>query len=489
MRASLKAERRAPDLSVEVMAVRSSRSAVRARGLARDERGFVVPTSLFLVLAALGVVMVGVLASISAQSGTVRDLRTKSALQAAESGVDQALLRYNTYADQGTPLTAAFPCITAAGGRAAPSSGWCAGVTSNVGGGTATYYVHPVYSGALPASAEIVSVGNVSGVTRRVDVTATTAAGQQVFANATVIGLNGIQSAGNAEIHAVAATNGDYVLANNAKQCGQASVGLGHALVLNNNAGYYSGYTYPNCTGPLSASSVSHAPMSLAPASQGNAASSNDNARITNALNGGTPADLIQGNGNGNSNHDVNWNPATRVMSIDHKASLTLTGTKYSFCKVTLLQNSALYITAGQSVSIFFDSPEACGQTSGTTQLAVDQNTRISSADGSPTSAALIFVGSPVLATTAILSSNTSANGQCVQNFVVYAPYTDIHFDAFAKYCGAMGGKSIVLDSNAVIDSDSASQAYTLPPTSAHYGISKYIECPAAPASPPNSGC
>ena len=470
--------------------MRSTRLTVRARGLARDERGFVVPTSLFLVLAALAVVMVAVLASIEAQSGTVRDLRTKGALQAAESGVDQALLRYNTYADAGTPLTGSFPCITAAGGRAAPTSGWCPGVTSNVGSGTATYYVHPVYAGALPASMEIVSVGNTSGVTRRVDVTATSAAGQQVFANASVIGLNGITTAGNAEIHAVAATNGDYHLANNAKQCGYASVGLGHTLILDQNASYYSGYTYPNCTGPISASTVSHAPLSLAPASQGDAAVSNDNARITNAANGtGTPADLIQGNGNGNSNHDVNWSPGARTLTIDHKASLTLTGTKYSFCQVTLLQNSSLYVTAGQNVSIFFDSPESCGQASGVTQLAVDQNTRISSADGSPTSAALIFVGSPVLATNANLSSNTSANGACVQNFVVYAPFTDIHFDAFAKYCGAMGGKSITTDSNARIDSDSASSAYTLPPTSAHYGISKYIECTAAPASPPNNGC
>ena len=95
------------------------------------------------------------------------------------------------------------------------------------GGGTATYYVHPVYTGALPSSIEIVSVGNVSGVTRRVDVTANSSPGQQIFGSATVIGLNGITTAGNAQIHAVAATNGDLVLTNNSKQCGHASVGLG----------------------------------------------------------------------------------------------------------------------------------------------------------------------------------------------------------------------------------------------------------------------
>ena len=103
------------------------------------------------------------IASVEAQSGTTRDLRSKTALQVAESGVDQALLRYNTYADTGDPLNDAFPCITADGGRASTSGGWCAGVTAGDGAGTATYYVKPTYTvvggTSLPASLEIVSVG------------------------------------------------------------------------------------------------------------------------------------------------------------------------------------------------------------------------------------------------------------------------------------------------------------------------------------------
>src|SRR4051794_10076122 len=103
------------------------------RRRARKEDGFIVPTTLFMVLGALAIVMVSVIASIQAQSGTTRDLRSKSALQAAESGVNQALLRYNTYANVGAPLTGAFPCVTADGGRAAPSQGWCPGVNATDG--------------------------------------------------------------------------------------------------------------------------------------------------------------------------------------------------------------------------------------------------------------------------------------------------------------------------------------------------------------------
>jgi hypothetical protein len=299
-----------------------------------------------------------------------------------------------------------------------------------------------------------------------------------------VIGLNGIATSGNGEVHAVAATNGDYVLNNNSEQCGTVSVGVGRSLVLNQNSVYDSDTA---CTTPANPASVGHRQQTLPPASQGDAAVSNDDGRITNAVNGsGAPADLITGGSNA-----VTWDPRARTLTVNHHASLTLTGTKYSLCQLTLEQNSSLYITAGQQTTMFFDSPEACGQTSGVSQVTVNQLTRITGADGVPASIALIFVGSPVLATRAVMASNTSLNSTpaCVQNFVVYAPYTDIELNSNATYCGAMGAKSITLDSHAVITTDSSSQSYILPPTDPHFGVAKFVECSAATASPPNAGC
>ena len=77
------------------MRIRRSTAVVGARGVVLDERGFAVPTVLFMLLAALAVVSVGVVATIEAQSGTVRDQQSKSALTSAEGGVSQALLHYN----------------------------------------------------------------------------------------------------------------------------------------------------------------------------------------------------------------------------------------------------------------------------------------------------------------------------------------------------------------------------------------------------------
>src|ERR671924_787280 len=70
------------------------------------QHGFAVPTVMFMLLAAFAVVTVGVVASIQAQGGTVRDQRSKSALTAAEAGVGQALLSYNG----GFSPSDAFPC-------------------------------------------------------------------------------------------------------------------------------------------------------------------------------------------------------------------------------------------------------------------------------------------------------------------------------------------------------------------------------------------
>src|SRR5436189_3640867 len=77
------------------MRIRRPNLIAGARALASRQRGFAVPTVMFMLLAAFAIVSVGVTASIQAQSGSVRDQRTKSALTFAEAGVSQALLAYN----------------------------------------------------------------------------------------------------------------------------------------------------------------------------------------------------------------------------------------------------------------------------------------------------------------------------------------------------------------------------------------------------------
>jgi hypothetical protein len=457
----------------------------RASGLHRrlaSERGFAVPTVMLMTVAAMAIAAVGVMASIQGQSGVVRDQGGKSALEVAESGVNQALLYYNR---------GASPCAAAEGE-------WCGPVTGmSVNGGAVSYWTRLASGTACGVGnqvdcVEIVSQGSVNGVTRRVDVSASTvptedSPGTGPFASAGVLSQESMTLDSNAVIHTGVATNGDITLRSNARQCGKASVGIGKKLASESNAGYFSD---GSCK--TKESTYLQQALTLPPVNQGDAATNNDDGRLFSQ-------DLVSGN-----KGDACWNGVradgkagtcgSRELKVEHNSSVTLSGSVYSFCKLTLLNNSALYVVAGKSVTIYFDSPEACEQPSGVTQLELQSNSRITSSSGSPINVAMLFVGSETLATKILLNSNTSVEESCDQNFVVYAPRSEVELDSNARFCGAIAGKTVHLDSHAEVWSAKGSESFSLPgveipETAAHYTPYRFVECSAVQASPPNAGC
>ncbi len=442
-----------------------------------------MPTVTLMLLAALAMAGVAVSTSIGGQGGAVRDQNIKTALGVAESGVEQALLQYNRYGL--VPDTA--PCAPV-GGTAPDVEGWCpevAGTTIN--GGAVSYRVKPTsteMSGGKIAwtEMEVVSVGALAGVTRRVDVTANSSAGQKMFVNATVKSKDGINVASNAEIHAGTATNGDINL--EGLQCGAATVGVGKGL--NGKGGYFSDI---DCG--IAGGEPGEDEIDLPPVNQGGAATENDNYRLF-AL------DQISGNKNtacfngfsGSGKADKSC--GARELVVGHNSSVTLGGAVYSFCKLRMDQNSSLYIAEGQEVLIYFDSPEACNYSSGATQLELQSNTRITPIAGKSGSAALLFVGSPDRSTNILLNSNTSVEEDvvCQQNFVIYAPYTDINLDSNTWFCGAMAGKTVNLKSHAEVWTSSGVQEFFLPLVAPHYEATRFVDCTAAVvAGPPSEGC
>jgi type II secretory pathway pseudopilin PulG len=465
---------------------RPGRMAIRNRLLCllKSEQGFAVPTVMLMTVAALGMAGVAVMTSVQGQSGTVRDQETKSALSVAESGVSQALLHYN----RGVP-----PCEPTVEGE------WCGPVSGmSVNGGSVSYWARVTSGtecdvGNEVECVEIISQGSVDGVTRRVQVMASSVSdegsgGPGPFATAGVLSLNDMTLDSNSKIHTGTATNGNLTLKSNAKQCGQASVGIGKQMKLESNGAYYS-----DAQCKTKYSTVLQQELTLPPVNQGDAATNNDNSRFF-------AKDTVSGN-----KADACWNGVradgkttktcgTRELRVDSNSSVTLGGSVYSFCRLNLNSNSALYIAPGANVTIYFDSPEACGQSSGVTQLDLQSNSRITSATGDPISVAMLFVGSETSQTKIQLNSNTSVNGPCEQNFVIYAPLSDIDLDSNSRFCGAMAGKSIHLDSNAEIWSASGSESFELPgleipETAAHYTPYRFVECSAVTASPPNAGC
>jgi hypothetical protein len=420
-----------------------------------------------MMTAAFAVASVGAVASISTQRGAVRDQGSKQALTAAEAGVSQALLHYNR-----VPTAGANTCVVSTGGAlfvTAPVAGWCQSVAGATQSGTFSYAVAPS-SGQI----EIVAVGESQGVTRRVDVVAESGGGQQIFGDATVKTQDGLTMDSNAEIRANTATNGDIVMSSNAKLCGQGYVGVGRTLSLIGNAKYYRNF---NCTTARPATDVVQQPLVLPPVNQGDAPTNNDNGRF-----------FSQDYRGGKAN-DVTWNSVTRTLSMRSNSSVTLGGSIYSLCRLEMSSNTSIYVAPGSQVKIYFDTPEACNLPSGTVQISLASNARVTTTSGGPTNAAFYVVGSATRTTLVNLSSNTQANGACEQNFVIYAPRTVFDFDSNSIYCGAIAGKTIHMDANAQLYIDNGASAFTLPAAAAHYVVGQFVECSPEPMTPPDAEC
>lgn len=445
-----------------------------------------MPTVTLMLLAAMALAGVAVSASIGGQRGVVRDRDTKSALAVAESGVERALLQYNSYG----LVPDGSPCAPV-GGTAADANGWCPEVTTTVNGAPVQYWVNPGVPEEMPSGKlawteiEVVAVGSLGDVQRRVNFVANSSAGQNMFVDATVQSEDGITLDSNSQIQAGTATNGDISIAANAKQCGIATVGVGKEKT--GTGGYY------DDTGCSIAGTIpGEDEIELPPVDQGDAATVNDNSRLFSL------DQVIGKNKNAACFNGVNGEGApdnscgARELVIGSNASVTLGGSVYSLCKLTMSSNSAIYIAPGNEVFIYFDSPEACNYSSGVTQLTLLSNTRITPQIGDSASVALLFVGSRDRQTKVLLNSNTSVEDpvNCTQNFVIYGPYTDIELDSNTTFCGAMAGKTVHLDSKAKVWTSSGVKQFYLPLVAPHYTASRFVDCAGTTATgTPDEGC
>ena len=442
-----------------------------------DESGIAVPLVLAVLVVGLSLGSAAVLASVNVQRGSVRDENSKYAIAAADAAVLEAIHRQNQI-----PTTSGNRCLVIGSGLtlipgAASADGWCPQVSGSVGDATWTYRVRHLPAANGIVSMEVVGTGASDGITRRVEVMATSQLEGSVFGNNSVVGDDYIALDSNSSILGSAATNGDINLLGNSFLCGNAQYGTGadDEFNLGTNASHggpkCSGTTYPPPT---------PADTNLVPVFQGDVPTVNSNGRFFGQ-------DL-----RGGSFSNITWTPATRTLIIDGNSSLTLGGTNYSLCRLELGSNSTLYIAAGAAVRIYFDSPENCGQSSGVSQLLMQSNTRIVSSSGTPASVALLFVGSsatPPLVTKAQLNSNTTGGGAaCSSSFIIYGPKTDINLNSNATWCGAIAGKSVYLDSNSRVTAHPGTPGFTLPMPLLYQGA-RYVECVGTATTAPDQGC
>jgi hypothetical protein len=462
---------------------------------ARDG-GFTLPTVMLMVFAAFAVASGAVLESLSAQTGTTRDFEMKDALSAAEAGTHEAMLRYNATTVVGDSWGTCLPTGTPISDGHGWS--WCPSQQASLPDGS-TYswqvgFPQQVPGAPLPAhTAQVVSQGTSNGATRRVDTTIRSASSQTPFSTAGIVGLNGITIGSNTTVQGSSATNGDFALSSNDTVCGNVQVGPGRSV------------TGGTLSCPGGTATTTQGVTALPPVNEGDVATNNQNSNFfsVNPVSPNRTNSLRQVCFNGrNANGETDstcGSVGSRELTMSNGASgvtLTLNGGNYSLCKLTMASGTSIYVAAGAKVTIYFDSPEACGYTSATTQLSMSSNTSIQVNGGSAQNLRLLFVGSDTIPTTATWSSNTSQNVACNQDFVVYGPRTDIVLASNSYFCGALAGKTVRTTSsnqaNVTVKVSNAATQYSLPGWIDHYAIDDFKECAAtipAGATSPSSGC
>jgi type II secretory pathway pseudopilin PulG len=442
----------------------------------RDERGIALP----LALAVLAVVMVLALAAaaaaVTASHQSFRDRNAKRAFQAAAGGVQTANYRTTLLQPGLQQCVIKDPATGDLGVGPVQANGWCAPQTESLDDGAT--YTQQVSAGTMVVAngqqlvqREIVSSGLVNGVTRRVDVRTSAATTAPLFpVGYAAVSLASVSYGSTVTINGAVGSNGDINLINQATICGNATPGPGDQVTTANEGHVCTGYSTQPATQPFT----------LDPVDQGQAATQNDNSRITSALAG------VGGGDSCTTCGKVGWNSSTRVLSLSGNSTLTLGGNTYSFCRLTLQNTAQLKIAVNATVRIYIDSPEHCGGTSGMGSVALANSSGILNLNSDPTTLQLYMVGSPSIPTT-LDFANSFASTMLMG---IYAPYSTVYLHNSVSITGAVAAASVPIENDSRITYDARVGNITGGGIPVYHSTRKWVECSSTPPDAAvNSGC
>jgi Tfp pilus assembly protein PilX len=429
--------------------------------LLRREEGVALP----VVVAVLAII--GALAGAAATSAVTAgrqssyDSNTKTAVAAADAGLEVGVFRLNKFA---TILDDSGQCVVAnASGtlvvEAVQGDGWCRAQSENLGDGVSYSYrvsarKSATVGGQQVWQRDIVSTGLGRGVQRRAATTLNAPKGTPLFMAGVFSDLD-LNMWNSSEINSNVRSNGNVSLHNSAFICGDVMVGPGRSM----NGGTSCGGDLLQATEPFVLTSI---PLP----------SSNDNARI--------------GNGQDPKSGSVAWNASTRVLTIDG-GTLTLRGGHYVFCSLHLTKSARLVIEDdGTPVKIHIDAPENC--TAGDPapgSVLMEKKGRIDTLG--PASLAQVYMtGSDTVATGLDFENNEKEGVE----MALYAPRSTFTIRNHGYLIGGVAAKQVSLQNNSEIRYDSSVAGIGSENTPLQiYRRQSWVECSSRGGSAPNSNC
>ena len=450
--------------------------AVRRERAVRDE-GF----AMYIVIMAMTVVLV-LAASVASGSvatitGVNKDNVATRAFQAAEAGAQTALHRINLI----QPAT--NQCVTTAATAPQNGSVWCAATSpESIGAGQVFKYQVSTESstgctgtsfGASYSERCIVATGTVAGVSRRVIQRVVSSSGAVPFPVPGLLGLNAVSIGNNTTSSAAVGSNGQLTINNNATLTG------GVYRWANSPApavGINASITPAVSTFPL-AYSLS-VPNMIHPTTNIDSKTSNDNGRL---LSGASPADSCS---SGAGSCYTNTVSSPRTLSLGNNASVTLGGSVYNFCNITMGNGASINISSSAKTIIFIDSPDrlpSSGCAAGQGGISSGNNAVFSNPSGDPTALELIIYGSTAQPTFFLPNNITLAAA-------IYAPTTAVNFKNNGDFSGGISAKSIDIKNNASWDSRVGALRFA---TTFTYFRGAWRQCNSIAQSPtaPSTGC
>jgi Tfp pilus assembly protein PilX len=482
----------------------------RLRDLASSERGMALPVALLSMISSMALAGAAVIATVDVQRGTKHDSGSKSAIAAADAGVNMATMRLSRYANK---LTSTEPCLAESGGTlvtsGSPANGWCGPIQGSIGAASYSYWVSRADLPCGTYDLCIVSTGTLDGVSRRIEMTYNESSLQNGGSTGDgtdkeggsgggsfegLLGQDGIEVTGSADLRVGIGTNGEIIGHNKGSiVCGDMRVGIGKKKPEVQQCSNYD-VTYGNSNLPPVSSFM-----------PSNIATNNSNARITTCSKG-LPVGCQTDGYTGSWTSKPPFGPKTRAISLEGHNALTVTGGDYWLCSLKFKGNSELIMGAGATVRFFFDTPENCGLPPGSTQIDLGGSNRITATGYQPDlknfkMPGFYLLGSTTMETKVNLGGNNGSN-----EVIVYGPNTNIELSGSATYKGLVAGKWIKVTGSATVEEDAG---FELPPElqppakdptdgggeqtpgDRFYTAQSYVECTGLPTGleAPNVNC
>ena len=450
------------------------------------QAGFAMPIVVAVSAVLMLIATAAVTSGLNATTASHEDRQVKVSRQAADSGIELALFHLNAIA-----AGEEQPCVArdAAGNYSmtgyAAGNQWCAPVTETLADGSTMSYRVSAEQPLPNTSPEqvtrrIVATGTYLGEQRRVytellavrgvvsgGVYGITARDQIMFENSA--------KAGSPTDTVNVRTNGNIILKNSAQICGNATPGPGKTVSTERSDNVCPGFSKAPAATPLPPETFhDYGPEHDA------AWITNNNSRL-----GCTPAGPLKDactHSNG-----ITWDASKRELIVGNNATLTLSGSVYSLCRLNLKNGSRVYIAprpSGSPIKFYFNSPDKCGGQ--TENMMIENGWGITNNNTDPTTLQFYVRGST--STTTKVNIKNNAQGAAATPMLIHAPNSEILLENNAGLFGTLVGKTVHMKNSALLSNDpnannvDESAALVYQPTG-------HRECSPEPPGAPDSGC